>query len=54
VKTPLLNRKTRLFPCCVCREPREVRTTKKVGRNHTAKAAGTARERVGGNRPVKW
>jgi hypothetical protein len=29
VKTSLLNRKTRLFPCCVCREPREVRTTKK-------------------------
>ncbi len=29
MKTSLLNRKTRLFPCCVCREPREVRATKK-------------------------
>jgi len=29
VKTSILNRKARLFPCCVCHEPREVRTTKK-------------------------
>lgn len=29
MKTLVVNRNPRLFPCCVCREPREVRTTKK-------------------------
>jgi transcription elongation factor Elf1 len=29
MKTLLTTRQTRLFPCCICGQPREVRTTKK-------------------------